>query len=353
MGLKGNFLVLLVGVLLLVSCGGTGNNPPEPTEISDDPITSSVQQTLAAIAVAQTVEAITSRQATPTAAPAQPTTGLPPTDAATPVVLPSATTDETVATQAPPPPTQPLPTAPPAAACAVVSDVNLRPGPGTVYAPAIAAMPANTQLRPLAYSPGGFPQGPWLQAQVVNTGQVGWVSARPQYILCNVEYNSLPLATNLPPTPTPPPAPLPTATTAVAGPPIIENDAPGGSFPQDGSVTFNIIVDPAFLFRMDVRVLSAGNFEGAGIESVGFSISGNGVSYFREERTAGFCVFGGGEPVCNPWPKNALGQYTWGVGGPVVASGEYFVNMAVIADEPDDEFFGNWNWNFPFQVTLP
>jgi hypothetical protein len=340
-------LLVILAVVLLVACGGSGGDAPEPTVSTDDQISSSVQQTVAAIAVAQTVAAITEGQPTPTLVPAQATAGTLPT----PVVQPSATVAPAEATA--PPPTQSPPTLAPAFACTVVSDVNMRPGPGTVYGPVIAAMSANTQLAPLAYSAVGFPQGPWLLAQIAATGQVGWVSARPQYILCNVDFGSLPVATNLPPTPTPPPAPTPTATTAVLRPPTVENDAPGGSFPEDGSVTFNIIVDPAFLFRMDVRVLSAGNFEGAGIESVGFSISGDGVDYFREERTAGFCVFGGGEPTCNPWPTNAQGQYTWGVGGPIVESGEYFVNMAVTADEPDPEFFGQWNWNFPFTVTVP
>lgn len=334
------FLSILV-VLLLAACGGSGGDTPQPTISTDEQISSSVQQTVAAIAVAQTVAAISESQTTPTLAPAQPTTEAPPTAAAS-----SPTTAPAEATA--PPPTQP-----PTAACTVVSDVNMRPGPGTVYGPIIAAMRANTQLVPLAYSAIGFPQGPWLQAQIANTGQIGWVSARPQYILCNIDFTSLPVAANLPPTPTLPPAPTAMATTAVARPPIVENDLPGGSFPEDGTVTFNIIVDPTFLFRMDVRVLAAGNFEGAGIESVGFSISGNGVDYFREEGTAGFCVFGGGEPICNPWPTNAQGQYTWGVGGPVVESGEYFVNMNVTAEEPDPEFFGQWNWNFPFRVTLP
>ena len=135
---------------------------------------------------------------------------------------------------------------------------------------------------------------------------------------------------------------------------LIENDAPGGSFPEDGTVFFNIIVDPVFLFRMDVRDNTVDpTVEGAGIDSVGFSISGNGIDYFREERTAGFCVFGGGEPTCNPWPRNEFGQLTWGAGGPVVQSGEYFVNMTVTADRSDDDFGGNWNWNFNFRVTVP
>ena len=171
----------------------------------------------------------------------------------------------------------------------------------------------------------------------------------------------IPLPTTAPPiaeaTTAPPTATLapPTATATRANlPPNVENDAPGGSFPEDGTVFFNIIVDPVFLFRMDVRDNTVDpNVEGAGIDSVGFSISGNGIDYFREERTAGFCVFGGGEPTCNPWPRNEFGQLTWGAGGPVVQSGEYFVNMTVTADRSDDDFGGNWNWNFNFRVTVP
>ena len=163
-----------------------------------------------------------------------------------------------------------------------------------------------------------------------------------------------PLPTSTPVVTVVPTIALPTATPTKA-PPIVQNVPPGGTFPEDGSVFFNIIVDPAFLFRMDVRDLvpDLGNFEGVGIESVQFSISGNGIDYFREERQAGFCVFGGGEPTCNPWPVNEHGQYTWGAGGPVVQSGDYFVNMAVTATDTSDEFFGNWNWNFDFTVTVP
>lgn len=344
----GKTLMVILGVLLLAACGGSGTDNPEPTNSANEQITHSVQQTVAAISVAQTVAAITGDQTTPASVPTADTTQPLPT----PVVLASATTpviDQTQLTSQPPTPP------PPTAACTVVQDVNLRPGPGTVYEPAIVSMRVNTQLMPLAFSPTGFPQGPWLYAQLTGTGQVGWVSAGSQYILCNIDLNSLPLATNLPPTPQPAASPTPSATATKAGPlpPNVDNDAPGGSFPEDGTVKFNIIVDPNFLFRMDVRDLTVGDFEGAGIESVGFSISGNGVDYFREERTAGFCVFGGGEPTCRPWPTNELGQFTWGEGGPVVQSGEYFINMAVKANREDEAFGGFWNWNFNFRLTFP
>ncbi len=162
-------------------------------------------------------------------------------------------------------------------------------------------------------------------------------------------------AATAPPTqpPTNPPPPTPTPTRIVARGPQIENEPPRGSFPEDGSVQATVVVDPGYLFRLDIRVPAAGNSEGAGIDSVQFSISGDGVDYFHQENAPGFCVFGGGEPHCNPWPRNAAGQYTWGVDGPVVQNGDYFVNMAVTADEQDPDFFGQWNWNFPFRVMLP
>ena len=38
-----------------------------------------------------------------------------------------------------------------------------------------------------------------------------------------------------------------------------------------------VIVNPTFLFRMDVRDLTFGNHEGAGINFAEFSITGDGV----------------------------------------------------------------------------
>ena len=264
--------VLLVWLCLLVvlaACGGRGE--AEPTAAAAvDTVATSVRQTVEAIAVAQTVTALTTPQG-----------GSTPQDVATP---------QGGATS------QPL-------------DTPTTAGVATAQ-PTTAVLPSPTLAPPL----------PTSTAVLIIT-----------------------------PTIAPPTA------TATKAPPIVQNDPPGGSFPEDGSVFFNIIVDPAFLFRLDVRDLvpDQGNFEGAGIESVQFSISGNGVNYFREERMAGYCVFGGGEPTCNPWPVNEQGQYTWGADGPVVQSGDYFVNMAVTATDTSDEFSGNWNWNFDFTVTVP
>lgn len=344
--------LVLAALLLLAACGGqeTSEEPTigveQPTTDGGDAVATSVQQTIAAIAVAQTVAALTTGQPTAPAATAPPATPTP--AAADPLSTAEAAASPTTASAAP------SPTAPAVASCRVVSGVNVRPGPGIVYEPVVVALGADIEMLPLTYVAVGFPQGPWLQVQIPATGQSGWVSALPQFVTCNIDPATLPPPGVIPPTPLPPPTAVPpTATRPIAsGPPDIDNDAPGGSFPRD-NVLGEVIVNPTFLFRMDVRDLTFGSHEGAGTNFAEFSITGNGVDYFRREGTAGYCVFGGGEPTCNPWPTDAQGRYTWGQGGPLVESGEYFASITVNAQRNDPEFGNSWNWNFPFQVTLP
>lgn len=336
------YWLIAVVAILLAGCGGREEAEPTiavvaPTAANgnEEAIAASVQQTVAAFAVAETVAALTAALPTPTPVAAAETVDA----AATPTVevLPTAAATAT-------------------GTCRILSGVNLRPGPGTAYDPPLGSLGANTQLIPLAYVPVGNPQGPWLQAQVQVTGQVGWLSALPQYVQCDIDMASLPsiVPPPTPPAPTAPPPPIaPTATRAVASaPPDVDNDVPGGSFPAT-DVVGNVIVDPAFLFRMDVRDLTVDNFEGAGIRFVRFEITGDGVNYSRQENNAGYCVFGGGEPICNPWPTDDQGNYTWGEGGPVVQTGDYFASITVNAEREDPDFGGVWNWNFPFRVTVP
>ncbi len=335
-------MIITGGALVLAACGRSGGAVEPTLAPADDLVATSVRQTVEAITVAQTVAAITGD--TPPAVP-------------TATIAPAAELPTAGATE--PPATIAVVEAEPGR-CTVVSGVNLRSGPGTAYDPPLAGLGANTLLRPLAFSINGFPLGQWLQVQVEATGLVGWVSAGPQWIACDVDVTTLPPPAAIPPTPqlqAPPTAtaitPTATATRPVAGaPPDIDNDAPGGSFPTD-HVVGNVIVDPTFLFRMDVRDLNVGDFEGAGIQFVEFSITGEGIEYPRKEQTAGYCVFGGGEPTCRPWPVDDQGRFTWGEGGPLVKSGNYFASITVTAEQ-DDPTFGNvWNWNFPFRVTLP
>jgi len=65
-------------------------------------------------------------------------------------------------------------------------------------------------------------------------------------------------------------------------------------------------------FRVYAHEPSSSQVDGKNIDNVTFSITdGSGVEvYFREEKTAGYCAFGGGEPNCNVYDF-ASHNYTW------------------------------------------
>jgi hypothetical protein len=111
--------------------------------------------------------------------------------------------------------------------CIVQTDgLNLRSGPGQIYAPPLAALRNGSALKPLAYSDISYPSsGRWIQGQIAGTASVGWVSAA--YVRCNIDVSALPVGqappppTNTPtptwtptwtPTATPTPTPTPTNT---------------------------------------------------------------------------------------------------------------------------------------------
>ncbi len=87
--------------------------------------------------------------------------------------------------------------------CLAATDgLRLREGPGTVYDPPIRSLAAGTELRPIAYSSVGYPDGEWVKVEVIDTGEEGWV-AREYLTDCNVNIDGLGSAP-FPPTPLPP-----------------------------------------------------------------------------------------------------------------------------------------------------
>lgn len=359
--MKALSLLLLAFLLGLTACGGADD--PEPlVDPTVDPISLSVRQTVEAIAVAETVAALTGGDTAtpepvpPTAEPPadQPTATLEiiaPTDS--PTDVPTATavaaaTAETPPTSAPP-------------SCTTVTGVNVRSGPGTVYEPPLGTLAGNTTVTPISYVARGFPQGEWLEVQVPGNGGTVWVTAGPQFVRCTVDPTTLPGPAAVAPTPrptaTPTPIPVtPTPTLVVAGlPPDVENDVPGGACERTDHIKTRIQEDPNFLYRVFARDDRVGENDGDGIDFVRFTISdGFGTLYQREERTAGYCIWRGGEPNCFTWPFNEQGRYTWGEGGPVVSSGTYQVFIEVVSDQPDPSTESNTcNWNFDMTVTVP
>lgn len=132
-----------------------------------------------------------------------PTPTATPTGTITPV--PTATN-----TPVPPPPTptrsggssndQPL--------CVVRANLlNMRPGPGTDYHPPIGALERDALVVPLNRNGNST----WIRVQAIPNGPIGWVSAAPQFISCNINITRLPLGV-IPPTFTP----TPTLTAAAA-----------------------------------------------------------------------------------------------------------------------------------------
>ncbi len=89
--------------------------------------------------------------------------------------------------------------------------------------------------------------------------------------------------------------------------------------------------------------------DGAGIDRVEFFVRESGYSH--TERTAGYCIFQGGEPSCRDWPRNALGQLTWGNGGAVVVNGDYNIDVSVFPKE--ETFISQCNWTISLTIDVP
>ena len=332
--MKGRMWVRLIAsllwpALLLIACSPSAGAP------ADDP---AAQQAAIETAVAATVAA-----------------GAGPGAAAPGVAAPTSTQAPPTATSTAPTDT-PLPGKP---TCVVqAAGLNLRTGPGTAFAPPLGALGRGTQLTPLAFTPRGFPSGQWIQVQVLPGGQIGWISAAQQSVSCNVDLTALPPGT-VPPTPAAP------STQATAVSPVaqaVESDVlVGGSLgDMEGKVIVPGFAPPSLgplifhdriVFQVRVHDPQSGPQDGDGIQEVQFKIYEGDqpqyeqLVYERTERTASYCVFGGGEPDCNVlvfadtpnWP-----------GGKTIHDTQYLVNILAV---PKDQTRQAAFWDFSFQVA--
>ena len=123
-----------------------------------------------------------------------------PTDTPTVDLPPSATPSESV----------PTPTGTAQPRCTVVSNaLNLRYGPGTVYAPPLLTLPNGTVLVPLARNPDAS----WIEVRVEGDLVQGWTAAGEPYTVCDIDINILGVGViPVTPTPSPTPTPAPTST---------------------------------------------------------------------------------------------------------------------------------------------
>jgi len=246
----------------------------------------------------------------------------------------------------------------------ISAGLNLRPGPGTVYAPPLAALARNTELRPLSFVARGFPSGQWIEVQVTTNSQQGWVSAGQQFVACNLDFASLPAGVP-PPTPAPTPTDIP-----IVQPTTQPPAAQVAVIPVDGSdgnqalgndrgvksgrnlllpgfapyeVTEPMVFRNRIVFRVEVFDRNVGKTDGAGIQNVTFTIRDEtgAVVHERTERTPGYCVFGGGEPECTVWRFTEHGN-KW-PGGANLHPG---VHDAQIGIKPKNGDAVTWFWSF-------
>lgn len=260
----------------------------------------------------------------PTATPAASATAEPGvTPQPTETSLPSATNS---------PSETPRPTATTGPQCSVLRRLNFRDGPGTAY-PIRAVLDTGAVVVPQGYNPAGVPEGDWAQVQDPQSGRTGWVSAGAEFIQCNIDLTTLPQVAVAPP-------PTPAA-------PKVSNKPPDG--PTGGDILFKIVMNPDYLMQIQARIDGTAN-NGDGIDKVKFIIERNGQQVYEEtESNAAFCIFKGGEPNCNPWPKRD-GRLAWGSNGPLVETGDYLATIQITRDA-DNSFYSQWT--FTFTVDLP
>ena len=188
---------------------------------------------------------------------------------------------------------------------------------------------------------------------------------------CNIQLASLPAGVP-PPTPTPAPTarlarpteipivPIATATAApqVAVIPVDGSDGnkalgndrkvnSGRNLLLPGFAPYEISEPMVFhdriVFQAEVFDRNVGKTDGAGIESVTFTIRDEtgATVHKRAERTPGYCVFGGGEPDCTVWYFSEHGD-KW-PGGADLHPG---IHDAQIVIQPKDGEAVNWFWSF-------
>jgi LysM repeat protein len=148
-----------------------------------------------------------------------------------------------------------------------------------------------------------------------------------------------------------PSLPTPTATLPPPPPLVIDGSQPLGTAPVAGELVY----DDVFLVRVDVRRPSAGDENGAGIDYVEFVVSHEGTEVYRHtEETPAYCIFGGGEPACNPWPLGD-GVYRWGLTGPLIEPGHYLVRAWLYFTPESDDGSGITHdfWDFTFDLATP
>lgn len=303
---------LLLALILLLVAGCREAAPPEEETLEE------------ASATPELGEATEVAQATATAT-ATPTAASPPEATATDETLPTATA------------------VPPTATTAPAANTNTPP-------PTPSATPCGSPPTWVEYTiQQGDTLGRLAQATGTTVAAIQQANCLDSTTLFTGNRLFLPV---LPPTPTPEASPTATATPPPPPPLVLNGSQPQGTAPVVGQLTY----DNAYLLRIDARRSGGPEEPGWGIDSVEFRVSSSTVSdlYVHTEENPGYCIFGGGEPACNPWPQ-VDGVYRWGEGGPPVEPGSYFVQVQFnfTLESDDGSGISEGFWSFSFDIGAP
>jgi hypothetical protein len=164
----------------------------------------------------------------------------------------------------------------------------------------------------------------------------------------------LPTATSIPPTPTEPAPPTPTP------PLLVDVPVEGGQSELEGKIFIpgftrdqlqgpnnDVTFRDRLVFRVEAYDPGKGKYDGAGIKEVKIRIFGpnshepDNPNHERTERTAGYCVFGGGEPDCNVF--NFKDNHRWPETGHDIVNGHHAVRIVITTE---DGWRETWNWSF-------
>ena len=138
---------------------------------------------------------------------------------------------------------------------------------------------------------------------------------------------------------------------ALAAPPDVDDEPPAGVCEDTVNILSRVDRDPDSLFQAVALDNRVGDENGDGIVRVRFGVVGDNLAYTKDEFEAPYCIFGGNEPNCPPWPRDASGAYTWGPDGPVVQAGQYRVFVEVLAAQPDSAT-GSDTCDWSFLMTI-
>ncbi|MGE5222739.1 MAG: hypothetical protein ACM3PY_09885 [Omnitrophica WOR_2 bacterium] len=143
----------------------------------------------------------------------------------------------------------------------------------------------------------------------------------------------------------PPPRPSPTPLVLVSVP--VEGDK-GRIRARILYPTYNPAATTDLVFQVKAHNPQAGNYDGAGIDSIDFVISKDGQQvYSRTEKNAAYCAFGGGEPDCNIF-NFASNNYQWPQTGIALQSGTYTLDITIHSANGD-----SWGGQITFNIQLP